>query len=244
MVYCGYCGVPGHNRRGCTKRKEQLAKDSDNGCEWSKRQLAKKAAPRRCSFCHEEGHDRRKCQVLTGKTEKCAIMIRNVRTLFVERAKEQNFGCGSLVTLRTSVYEQNHGYKNVDIFGVVTSIDWDRVNFDNEFGRMAEDDPVCVLLNNGKTQRCELPFEICSMSSSKREHYANYRFSKSPIVVSPIAEDSEIDDSLSEKACMESALKLMKAKEFDVYTAERYINAAYHIANEGKIHLTRYFYAE
>lgn len=126
-VYCGYCGNPGHNRRGCPKLKEYISSNPDSYQARRAKVKAKQAAERgsrKCGYCGERAsHNRTTCKQL--KTDKANyIRINNhFRQKIFKSFKELGFGVGALVTGPRVM--KNDGTHRV---WMVTEILWNKIN--------------------------------------------------------------------------------------------------------------------
>ena len=97
-MYCRYCYGQGHNKRGCPKLKEFVAK---NPTSYLADQLK-----RRCSYCSEEGHNRAGC-------EKYKESLRQQRIEILERRMEYcqklaNLGIMPGTLMRAEFYESSN----------------------------------------------------------------------------------------------------------------------------------------
>ena len=236
MSYCGYCGQPGHNRRTCPKRKENLAKAAEGGNLYAKAELERKASPRTCGFCNLRGHDRRTCEHLKSSVEELGKINLQVRKEIHKRAKAHNFGVGSLVSIKTSNYV-NGEYVKYDQFGIVKRIDWDKVGFDNEWDQSSNyADPVVVqFLPNANQSEHQLqharrfgfPFEIGYLGETPRNAFAHWRFDGDLKIGNAVRGDKEGDSSLLDlTACQGLAKKLFKDREWGHGYASRRIDMA------------------
>ena len=77
-VYCGHCGLPGHNRSTCEDHKKMIehrrhAKGSDDWfvAQYDRKQQkrAEKSKNRTCSYCADTGHNRATCKHLAEHIE-------------------------------------------------------------------------------------------------------------------------------------------------------------------------------
>ncbi len=96
-MYCHYCHGQGHNKRGCPKLKEFVAKNPTS--------YLADTLKRRCSYCSEEGHTRATC-------EKYKESLRQQRIEILERRMEYcqklaNLGIMPGTLMRAEFYESN-----------------------------------------------------------------------------------------------------------------------------------------
>lgn len=119
-VYCSYCRLKGHNRRGCPKRKEYIANNPGSHeahCEEYQKER-RKQSPRRCSYCSQGGHTVRTCQ--EKKYDKIVLMrkLKRQRQEIKEHMIASGFGVGALV-------EVPEGYWTpATNLAMITQIDW------------------------------------------------------------------------------------------------------------------------
>ena len=128
-VRCSYCGIRGHNRRGCPKYKLFIAErrsthgESDYYVAAADRK-ASSSKVRQCSYCKETGHNRRSCGTLkTDKLKASARILANRQTIvkwFRENASSHP-GVGSIV------WQYNHPYMITNVlwtaFDRMTTVD-------------------------------------------------------------------------------------------------------------------------
>tara|TARA_Y100000310_G_scaffold38880_1_gene36372 strand:+ start:1336 stop:2106 length:771 start_codon:yes stop_codon:yes gene_type:complete len=164
---CSYCYEYGHNRAGCSKRKERVAKERAAGqSNWLTREQDRKdrakelrkqnGHTRRCSWCGETGHNRRGCPGM--KAAKAAFASHNsaYRQLLYEDMREQGWGVGALVEVNPEFYDREAGkYVRQPITYLITSVNWSRLNWHSLYrgGRRDEVfrlDAVSVPSNHAK----------------------------------------------------------------------------------------------
>lgn len=232
MNYCGYCGRPGHNRRTCPQRKENLTKAAEAGNVYAKAELERKASPRTCGFCNLRGHDRRTCEHLKSSVKELGNINLQVRKEMHKRAKAQNFGVGSLVSIVTSNYVDGR-YMKLEQFGIVQEIAWDRVGLFNEWEQSSNyADPIVVqffnftgLQDQPHTRRYAFPFEIGYLGLEQREFFPHWRFDGDIKIVNAVRGDKEGESSLLDVAgCQELAKKILKDREWGHGYASRRIH--------------------
>ena len=127
-VTCSECYNTGHNKNGCPRRKERYeaalaVPEEDRG--YSERRIIQdfeykkeRNSSRKCSYCDEQGHNRRSCTKLKGHFAHIAEMNRAYRTKMVEWVQEQGVNVGAL--LRTP--------EKPSSLSLVTGITWDYLN--------------------------------------------------------------------------------------------------------------------
>jgi len=119
MRYCRNCGNTGHNRRTCPSRSQE-AKNADK--EYHNKYRRKS---RRCSFCYENEHDRRKCEKL--KSERNVWITENAayRSRFLEDMKKAGIGIGAIV--------KRISWQSQTTFYFIKDIRWDYINQDDHY---------------------------------------------------------------------------------------------------------------
>lgn len=129
-VYCGYCGQSGHNQRSCKVKKEhedrQLEEHPDS--LWSKQILRQRGnkrlkarQPRKCSYCGEQGHNRRGCSLLKQDKDKVMSRLVSYRKQVAQEMESAGLAVGSLISIPYNAGWNNQG----DILALVTDIKWD-----------------------------------------------------------------------------------------------------------------------
>ena len=117
-ITCSHCYSEGHNKRTCPDRLERLqrnfeqAKESGGYSEYYGRQIAGMTgtAPttgskqrrrteygRKCSYCRDHGHNRRKCETLATDLTRYALLTQAVRAEQRALMLEQGIGIGAMV---------------------------------------------------------------------------------------------------------------------------------------------------
>lgn len=119
-VYCSYCRLKGHNRRGCPKRKEYIANNPDSAEahyeEYQKER--RKRRPRQCSYCREQGHTARTCK--EKEYDKILLMrkLKRQRQEIKEGMIANGFGIGALVEVPEGYWTTNSAV------ALISDIDW------------------------------------------------------------------------------------------------------------------------
>ena len=125
-IRCGYCHGEGHNSRTCPTKLERLqrnfenAKESDSYVDYYGRQIAKMTGKnpetgesikrryegygRKCSYCKEHGHNRRKCEQLSADVTRYAALTAKTRAAQRALMIEQGVGVGAMVRWSGGVY--------------------------------------------------------------------------------------------------------------------------------------------
>jgi hypothetical protein len=143
---CSFCYEYGHNRAGCSKRKERVAKARANGeSNWLTREADRKdrakekrkqfGSKRRCSWCCETGHNRRGCPSM--KEAKASYVAHNAayRQRLYEHMSGQGWGVGALVEVNPEVYDSLSGaYLREPITYLITEVLWGRLNWHQLYG--------------------------------------------------------------------------------------------------------------
>ena len=117
-ITCGHCYQTGHNKRTCPSRLERLqrnfeeAKESGSYAEYYGRQIAGMTGTdpttgakrsrrteygRKCSYCRDYGHNRRKCGTLASDLTRYAALTETVRAEQRALMLEQGIGVGAMV---------------------------------------------------------------------------------------------------------------------------------------------------
>jgi len=228
MNYCGYCGRPGHNRRTCSNRKQNLTKAAEEGNLYAKAELERKPVTRHCGFCDLTGHDRRTCENLKDSVDELGTINLQVRKELCRRAHAHNFGVGSLVSVKARDYVDGN-YVNVEHYGIIQAIAWDRVGYLDEWDQpSANADPVVVQFLSStphwpNERRFCFPFEIGYLGESEREDFSHWRFDGDLKILNAIRGDKEGESSLLDlTGCRKQAKKLIVDMEWGhSYTSRR-----------------------
>jgi len=118
-IRCGFCYNEGHNSRTCPQKLERTmrhlkaAKENDEHVEYYARQVARMTGTnpetgekrsrrnegwgRKCSYCKESGHNRRKCEQLASDITRYAVLTQEVRAEQRALMLEQGIGIGAMV---------------------------------------------------------------------------------------------------------------------------------------------------
>ena len=128
-VTCGHCYEQGHNKRGCKKLKEEIAQRrvSDGDDDWKVRHYdyhrsvtSRKGEKRNCTYCSEQGHNRRTCVTLKGHVAKLQTKSREWRSALLSYFRASGLGVGSMLK-----HEGFRGDKTL----VVTGILWENAHY-------------------------------------------------------------------------------------------------------------------
>ena len=226
MRRCSWCGHTGHNRRTCSRRTESLTRSAEAGNHYAKVELERRVS-RTCSFCSLSGHDRRTCQELQDSVAKMGRINLDVRSAIHKRAKEHNFGVGSLVSVEVTNWADGD-YQKSEAFGIVQRITWDNVNYTNEWDQSSSypSEPVVVQFFTGSTERrFRFPFEIGYLGRKERSEFSSWRFNEDLKIVNGVRADNEGNPSLSDReVCQKLAKRLFKEMEWKSTTASRKID--------------------
>ena len=129
-VTCSSCCQSGHNRSTCPRRKERYKEalavpEEDRG--YSERRLIEefeykkqRNSSRKCSYCGEQGHNRRSCPKLKEHVGYVAKQEKAFRAAFVEHLNETGLNIGALVAASSN--------DNTQGLHIVTSINWDDIS--------------------------------------------------------------------------------------------------------------------
>ena len=152
-VHCGWCYETGHNRAGCPhldeamkKRVEDLKKQIERGVfensywDESKARFEIDRVERRhgrgktrkkstCSYCEDEGHNRRSCEFRKGDVRSDVQKTLSARKEFAVRLDLSGFGLGALV-----VIDKKYGSDMGQVPALVDSINFVAITHENAFG--------------------------------------------------------------------------------------------------------------
>tara|TARA_Y100000034_G_scaffold63158_1_gene76400 strand:- start:243 stop:1049 length:807 start_codon:yes stop_codon:yes gene_type:complete len=130
-VTCSECYQTGHNKSGCPRRKERyeaaLAKPEEERGYGERRLIElmeykkERNSSRRCSYCSEQGHNRRSCTQLKAHFSVIAKMNQAYRTKFVEWIQEKGLNVGALLMTCS-----DHQARKALCF--VQELSWDHIN--------------------------------------------------------------------------------------------------------------------
>jgi len=133
-VTCSECYQTGHNRAGCPRRKERyqeaLAKPEEERGYYENSLIREMEAKknsntkRRCSYCAESGHNRRKCEPLAEHSEHVQRQQTAFRTAFLEHIREIGLNIGCL-------FKGTGDYVSKNALGIVIDINWNEVSVTN-----------------------------------------------------------------------------------------------------------------
>jgi hypothetical protein len=129
-IRCGYCYESGHNSRTCPTKLERAQRRYDNAKEsgdhvdyyasqvarmtgenpetGAKRSRRNESWGRKCSYCKESGHNRRKCEQLSTDITRYAALTSTVRAEQRALMIEQGIGIGAMV--QTNSYGESQMY--------------------------------------------------------------------------------------------------------------------------------------
>jgi len=128
-VTCSECYRTGHNKAGCPRRKERYQEalaipEADR--DWGQQRLVdsyesskKRRSSRKCSYCSEAGHNRRKCTALSEHTGHVARQQAAFRMAFLEHVHDIGLQVGALVQQTGNHRAGAH---------VVLNIHWDNID--------------------------------------------------------------------------------------------------------------------
>ena len=145
-VRCSWCYDVGHSQRTCPDRfpegtpAQQRAKAREE--EKAQRKLAReqrkrdKAAgvkvakvPRKCGYCKEYGHIRRKCEVLATDKTRLGDAILDYRNKVVNEVVNQGIGPGALVVSTVNEYDSARGgYHDRNHYRMIRKVDISAMN--------------------------------------------------------------------------------------------------------------------
>jgi len=150
-VRCSYCYCSGHSRRACPERfpegtpAQQRAKareeeKAQRKLDRAQRKLDKAAGvkvakvPRKCGYCKEFGHIRRKCDVLATDKTRLGDVILDYRNKVVDEVVSNGIGAGALIVSTVNEYDSARGgyhdrnhyrmIRKVDITGMAPHSNW------------------------------------------------------------------------------------------------------------------------
>ena len=114
-VYCRFCGLSGHNKRGCPNLSPEMKAHYENG-----------GGARKCSYCAEKGHTKTTCSIRKERMGEYIKINSVYRKEVLDRLVEIGCGIGALV------WESSYVPENVDSLTpnrlfLVEGFEWDRV---------------------------------------------------------------------------------------------------------------------
>jgi len=127
--YCSWCYSKGHNSRACPDRypngtpaqRRKAAREAEKA---ERKRLGVKAA-RRCTYCGETGHIRRKCKVLGEDKLRTAAAIYEYRWATAEYVKERGLGRGALLSFTTDRWNyKTSSYRNITDYFMILDLDY------------------------------------------------------------------------------------------------------------------------
>ena len=122
-VYCSWCCTKGHNKRGCSERKEYIRKNPD-GYEARKQQNEERRrelrGPRKCSYCDTSGHNRKTCRPLKSDRQFIVAHYKKRRAVIANKMAEVGLGVGALI--------QTRDRHNGNAIAIVTGFEWKDLN--------------------------------------------------------------------------------------------------------------------
>ena len=139
---CGYCGATGHNRSTCPVEKERIeayrAKDPDawQVYEYDRRHKRRKetrlraSQERKCSYCGEQGHNRRSCPTLKKHRDYADLANAEARVGILEYLRKEGIGPGALMVVGERYLDPDLAkYSRRLGTHLVTGINWKALDF-------------------------------------------------------------------------------------------------------------------
>jgi len=206
-VRCSYCYHSGHSRRACPDRfpdgtpAQQRARKREEEKEQRKLDRAQrredKAAgikvakvPRKCGYCKEYGHIRRKCDVLAKDKTRLGDAILDYRNKVVNEVVTNGIGAGALVVSTVNEYDSARGgyhdrnhyrmIRKVDISEMAPHSIW-KIGKRESWDRYATPTPLRVLNLSGnrnqigRTDEAYLPGDASDEDSFAHESEQKWR---------------------------------------------------------------------
>ena len=206
-VRCSYCYHSGHSRRACPDRfpdgtpAQQRARKREEEKEQRKLDRAQrredKAAgikvakvPRKCGYCKEYGHIRRKCDVLAKDKTRLGDAILDYRNKVVNEVVNQGIGPGALIVNTVNEYDSARGgyhdrnhyrmIRKVDISEMAPHSIW-KIGKRESWDRYATPTPLRVLNLSGnrnqigRTDEAYLPGDASDEDSFAHESEQKWR---------------------------------------------------------------------
>ncbi len=140
--------------RRVAERKEKKARHERLYGKPEKRKVS-------CGFCGETGHNRRHCDVMFNFVDDLERASQNYRKQFYDRfVKGMGFAEGALLSLSADHFRVNGSWiENFSGIGIVTKIDWDKVNMGLTLGSWEYKSIMKIeTLVNGDTFTLENPW--------------------------------------------------------------------------------------
>ena len=133
-------------------------------------------AVRKCGFCEQAGHTRRNCAAMAKVKREAFQANQNWRRAFYEELVEKRGICeGAAVKV---IHRKDWKNDNVEAVGLITSINWDEINFLSSSDRVNWDyrSPLSItVLVGGETKELRLPEPITRngkvLVGGERHHY-------------------------------------------------------------------------
>ena len=139
---CGYCGGTGHNRSTCPVERERIeayrAKDPDawQVYEYDRRHKRRKESrlrasqDRKCSYCHEQGHNRRSCPTLKQHKHYADVANAAARVGILDYLRKEGIGPGALMVIGERYYDQQtEAYHRRLGTHLVAGVNWKALDF-------------------------------------------------------------------------------------------------------------------
>lgn len=135
-IHCRHCGESGHNVNGCAKLKEYIKNNPNSWSAQRAAQRAESAKHRKCSYCSNEGHNRKTCTHIMADMIKVAGVNQDFRRKFIDNViKKAGIAPGALVSVNdTSGYDNENIYRYdlKDKMALVIGISFDDVKSPNK----------------------------------------------------------------------------------------------------------------
>jgi len=231
-VTCGHCWQKGHNKSSCPERKDDLRKQieqletnlntrgyfsseylRENAQHRLKRykgsleKLLSNGKGRKCTYCSEQGHNRRTCTTRKGDISTEAHRMLTGRMTLLPRMKAYGLGPGTLVKR-----------EDKDLY-IVESIDWEKIGHWDVIGdsttRQQASAPMRLrgfpdeFYPNGRFRHDRLSEEVTNVGNEEISYWQKCSY----IVVSPAPDLGAPSDFLTISGCLEAASKLDKFSE-------------------------------
>ena len=151
-VVCGYCYTKGHNRQTCPQLTADIARGEEKHgpdhpvvveYKANRKSISKSAShrarmPRRCTYCHTLGHNRRTCKSL--KADRAVATERNAiwRKDYYMNIERLGLGVGAMLRVK------DHRKPGDGLLWMVIRHEWSDVNYINEGERAV----LCQQISN------------------------------------------------------------------------------------------------